>query len=184
MDWKKRGCIIAFVALGILFLGLNIAMESKADTEIMREPTKKMERDQYMEATKAKREILSKEETKNVVEETATKDVEYKFWHATTVEITEDYNTAYVVVQYTNVGNTPKEALLYTPDCKRFYSNITLNENQDGLIVFEVKKPQKGVWQILLLEEINLGTYVPYVIEKAEFEQRQLGQDEERVVPY
>lgn len=181
---KKTFVVLFFVVLAVLCICLNFSLEKKADVK-QKAPPVSVEEGGREIATVESSKVLSKEETSKVIkEETTTNTQEHIYWHSTTVDITENYNTAYVVVMYTNAKNTPTEALIYSPDCSKFYSNIALNENQTGEIIFELNRPEKGTWNILLLEEINLGTYVPYVIEKSEYEERQQGLDEERIVPY
>ena len=135
--------------------------------------------------------IISETDNKRIIEEitftsksnSSKSNRKKSFWHETKVEVTDSYETTYVVLQYTNVNHTPREAVIYNPDFTRSYSAIDCNDGLDGEILFALKNPEKGIWTILLLEEQNIGTYRPYVMEKQEYENTRV-LPEEREVPY
>lgn len=185
MKRKYKILFYCLFVMGIcLCLGLNYFMEKKTVT------LEEKNQEEYLAQRKTQREqkIVPQEEYQKIIEEQVTSNKKKKEandnWHSQTVKIKESYENTYVVVFYTESSNTPKEALIYSPDWKQFYSAVSLNENQSGEIIFELKSPQKGIWTILLLEEGYMGTYLPYVIEKNEYELRKVGPSEDRVVPY
>lgn len=133
--------------------------------------------------------VIDNKDYKEIIKETV--EVEKKeekdrkiAWHEIKVNVTKDYEDAYIVVFYTEVMNTPKEALIYNPDFTRMISATAINENREGEIIFEVESPVQGEWTVLVLEEKNMGTYCTYVIEKKEYEQLKNEVGEEREVPY
>ena len=177
---KKKIIGISFFII-LLCLGLNFLMEKQAETQ--KQVALKEEQENYY----PRENIVAKENYAEIIQETV-KEAEIgekkEFWHEVKVRVEEEYTDAYIVLFYTQVKNTPVEAVLYNPDFTHLYSAISINEAQNGEILFEISEPQQGEWTVLVLDEKNMGTYRPYVIEKNEYEKLKIGGDEEREVPY
>ena len=93
-------------------------------------------------------------------------------WVCGEVVIDEDISAGdfYIVLEYSNVKNTPHAAVCYTPDFAEGYTAFSINENMSGEIIFKPQSFKKGVWYLLLYGSESLGTYTAYGILGSEYE--------------
>ena len=175
---KNKVVVTSFFII-LLCLGLNFCGEKQTGTK----------KESPAEGIKGETNgmVLHSEDYPQAIQEAAIvakKKEKKQFWHDVKVEVGREYEKAYIVLFYTDVENTPEEALAYSPDFTRFYSAVAMNENQEGEIIFELDSLEEGEWTVLVLNEKYMGTYLPYVIEKIEYEKVKAGGDAEREVPY
>lgn len=145
-----------------------------AETKLMIDP---------IEETEVVRQESSLQEEEEVQQINNLSNLHY--WHKVDVEIDFSDEIVYVVFLYTNITKSPVASLIYGPEYSYFHSNIEDVEDNHTQIVFQLRYPQKGTWHILLLDEVDLGTYAIGVYTEEEYEQMNQPQGENiRVVEY
>lgn len=90
-------------------------------------------------------------------------------WKDYAVDVPQSYPEASIVMEYDNRLKTPSDALLYSPDGTETYAPSYWNDGLDGSIRFSVASPEVGTWIIKINEDIDLGTFSTYCLEKDDF---------------